>query len=211
MSIWTIVLAAGTGARFGGPKQFEVLGDRRLVDWTTATAREVSDGVVVVVPEGHDWQGDAVDAVVTGGADHGASVRAGLEALPESTSVVIVATAVHPLASARLFRAVAGAVDDGADAAVPAVESADALKRVDGSRIVGSVAKADIRIVQAPSAFRPSVLRDALAVGDAPEELELVERAGGCVAVVAGEATNIHIARPADMAVANAIVAAGLV
>jgi 2-C-methyl-D-erythritol 4-phosphate cytidylyltransferase len=50
MSVWTIVVAAGSGARFGGLKQFEKLGDGRVVDWSIATACGLSDGVVVVVP-----------------------------------------------------------------------------------------------------------------------------------------------------------------
>ena len=50
MSVWTIVVAAGSGTRFGGLKQFEPLGSRRVVDWSIGTAFWSSDGVVVVFP-----------------------------------------------------------------------------------------------------------------------------------------------------------------
>ena len=50
MSVWTIVVAAGSGARFGGLKQFEKLGSGRVVDWSIRTALRASDGVVVVLP-----------------------------------------------------------------------------------------------------------------------------------------------------------------
>jgi len=204
MSVWTVVLAAGSGTRFGGHKQFAMLGHQRLVDWPVATAGQVTDGVVVVLPPDVTWTGAAVAAAVTGGATHPASVAAGLAALPPDADIVVVATAVHPLASADLYRAVIAAVGRGADAAAPAVASADAIKRVAEDLVVASVDKSDLRIVQAPSAFRVTALRSALAAGNgAPEELELIERAGGTVVTVPGEATNIHVATPTDLTVAE--------
>ncbi len=50
MTIWAIVVAAGSGARFGGAKQFEELEGRRVVDRAVAACRSVADGVVLVVP-----------------------------------------------------------------------------------------------------------------------------------------------------------------
>ena len=208
MSAWTIVLAAGSGQRFGATKQFELLGDRSLVERTVATASTVSDAVVVVVPPGHRWRGTAVDAVVPGGATHGDSVRAGLAAVPTSVAISVVATASHPLASAALYAAVIDRVQAGADAAAPAISSADAIKRVRNGTVVESIDKTELRIVQAPSAFRADMLRRVLAdVGEAPEELELIERGGGVVATVPGEATNVHIATPADLEMARRLVA----
>jgi len=58
--VWVIVVAAGTGARFGGAKQFEQLSGRRVVDWAIAASRVVADGVVVVVPADH--VGDPIPA-----------------------------------------------------------------------------------------------------------------------------------------------------
>ena len=48
-TVWAVVLAAGTGTRFGSPKQYELLGDRRVLDWAVAAARTVAEGVVLVV------------------------------------------------------------------------------------------------------------------------------------------------------------------
>src|SRR5262249_5507301 len=58
MATWCIVVAAGSGSRFGGdvPKQYERLGERRVLDWSLATAGATCDGVVLVVPP------DRVDA-----------------------------------------------------------------------------------------------------------------------------------------------------
>ncbi|MFN5605435.1 MAG: NTP transferase domain-containing protein, partial [Actinomycetes bacterium] len=50
-SVWTVVVAGGSGRRFGSMKQYESLGDRRVVDHAVETARFVGDGVVLVLPE----------------------------------------------------------------------------------------------------------------------------------------------------------------
>ena len=47
-AIWTILVAAGEGSRFGGPKQLQPLGGRRVIDWALGTAAGASHGVVVV-------------------------------------------------------------------------------------------------------------------------------------------------------------------
>ena len=49
---WAVVVAGGTGTRFGAPKQFSDLGGRPLVAWSLETARQVCQGVVLVVPAG---------------------------------------------------------------------------------------------------------------------------------------------------------------
>ena len=46
--IWTVLVAAGEGRRFGGPKQLQPLGGRRVIDWALEPAASASDGVVVV-------------------------------------------------------------------------------------------------------------------------------------------------------------------
>ena len=49
MTVWIVVVAAGSGTRFGGPKQYELLGSSRVVDRSIATACRVADRVALVV------------------------------------------------------------------------------------------------------------------------------------------------------------------
>jgi 2-C-methyl-D-erythritol 4-phosphate cytidylyltransferase len=57
--------------------------------------------------------------------------------------------------------------------------------------------------VQTPQAFRADALRAAHAHGgSATDDAALVEQAGGRVVIVTGEATNIKITGPMDLAVA---------
>ena len=114
-SVWAVVVAAGTGTRFGSPKQYELLGDRRVLDWAVAAARSVADGIVLVVaPDRAGESEPGVDAVVAGAATRSGSVRAGLAAVPGEVEIVVVHDAARPLASPLLFAAVVAAVENGA-------------------------------------------------------------------------------------------------
>lgn len=207
VSVWTIVVAAGSGSRFGRAKQYERLGDRRVLDWALATARTVSEGVVLVVaPDSARRREPGVDAVVPGGATRSASVRAGLAAVPRDAEVVVVHDAARPLAPVSLFESVVAAVRAGADAAIPGVAVASTVKRVAGERVVETVDRADLVEVQTPQAFAAAALRHAHAgEPDATDDAALVEAAGGTVAVVEGEPRNIKVTHPHDLTVARAL------
>jgi 2-C-methyl-D-erythritol 4-phosphate cytidylyltransferase / 2-C-methyl-D-erythritol 2,4-cyclodiphosphate synthase len=202
VSTWGIVVAAGRGARFGGAKQYERLGDRRIVDWSLAAARRACDGVVLVVAAERvaDAEPDA-DLVVAGGETRSESVRAGLHAVPGDADVVVVHDAARPLASDALFTAVLDAVRAGADGAVPCLPVIDTVKRLDGGRVVGTEDRSTLGLVQTPQAFRAATLRAAHATGaDATDDAALVEAAGGTVVAVAGEAANAKITSTDDLA-----------
>src|SRR3954452_3081316 len=111
--VWALIVAAGWGERFGGPKQFSDLGGARLVDHAVATAAEACDAVVLVVPDADDWEGAEVDALATGGTTRAESVRAGLAVVPTGAEIVVVHDAARPLANVELFDAVIDAVRGG--------------------------------------------------------------------------------------------------
>jgi len=208
---WAIVVAGGSGARFGAAKQFSVLGGRRIVDWAVLAASQACEGVVLVLPE--DQVGRAAldaqpDVVVAGGMTRSASVRAGLAQVPAHADAVVVHDAARPLAHPGLFDAVLAALADGADGAVAAVPLADTLKRVaaDG-RVVETVDRTGLWAVQTPQAFRADVLRAAHAGNpEATDDAGLVEAAGGRVVVVPGDRRNLKVTDPADLDLLEALV-----
>lgn len=205
-----IVVAAGSGARFGAPKQFLPLRGARVADHAVGAAAAACDEVIVVLPAEHEWEGPPVMATVVGGATRAESVRAGLAAVPDDAEVVVVHDAARPLASARLFADVVAAVDAGADAAVPGIPVADTVKRVDGDRVVETVARDSLVLVQTPQAFRADALRAAHAVGaEATDDAGLVEAAGGKVVVVAGDPRNLKITTALDLELAAAMLGGG--
>jgi 2-C-methyl-D-erythritol 4-phosphate cytidylyltransferase len=206
VSTWGVVVAGGTGTRFGTAKQFESIAGTRLVDRAVETTAAACDEVVVVVPDAFRWDGPPVAAAVVGGATRSASVRAGLAAVAPSATIVVVHDAARPLASPALFDAVIGAVRRGADAAVPAVPVPDTVKRVDGDEVVETVARDELVVVQTPQAFRADALRAAHTGGaDATDDAALIEAADGRVVIVPGERANLKVTTPADLVMAAAI------
>ena len=194
--VWVIVVAGGGGTRFGAAKQYAEVAGRRVLDWSVAAARAVGDGVVAVVPQSDVTAPvPGADSVVAGGASRAQSVRHGLDVVPDEAAVILVHDAARPAASAALFRRVVEAVAAGADGAVPGIAVTDTLRRREG----GAVDREELVAVQTPQGFRAEALRAAHARGgDATDDATLVERAGGTIVVVEGEATNIKLTHPHD-------------
>lgn len=195
--IWTIVVAAGAGSRFGGPKQFETLGDRRVMDWAVESARESSDGVVVVLPA----EVAAREGGVAGGGTRSESVRRGLATVPKNATIICVHDAARPFANEDDFRRVIEAVASGADGAVPAIPVADTIKMVDDTgQVTRTPPRGSLRAVQTPQAFRAEILRRAHAArGEGTDDASLVEAEGGKVVVVDGEVLNRKITTRDDL------------
>ncbi len=201
MSTWAIVVAGGRGARFGEPKQYQRLGDRRVLDWSLHAARERSDGVVLVVPADRAPDHERLaTAVVAGGETRSASVRAGLAAVPPDAEVIVVHDAARPVPVPDVWDRVLAAIAAGADAAVPAIPVSDTLREVGG----GTVERARFVAVQTPQAFRAAALRTAHADGpEGTDDASLVEATGGRVVVVDGDPANIKITTPVDLSLAE--------
>ena len=123
-----VVLAAGEGARFGGPKQLAPLRGRPLLEHVVATMVAACDRVVVVfgaraeqVRAGVDLHG--AEAVVCADWREGpyASLLCGLDVLGDVPDAVVVALGDQPLLTAERIDAVlavgapiARALDGGA-------------------------------------------------------------------------------------------------
>ena len=212
MEAWAVVVAAGSGTRFGAPKQFADLCGRSVLEWSLDTARRACTGVVLVLPPeqatGPDpaWQ---ADAVVAGGATRSASVRAGLEAVPGDATVVAVHDAARPLAPLGLWRDVIGAVEAGADAAIPATPVTDTVKEVrDGGHLL-TLDRSRLVAVQTPQAFRAALIKELHRTGgEATDDAALVEAAGGKVELVPAQAHNLKITSPVDLVIAAALLGA---
>ena len=200
--VWTIVVAAGRGSRYGGPKQYDRLGDGRVLDAALSSARVVGEGVVLVVaPERAGDPEPGATVVVVGGETRSASVRRGLAAVPAVAEVIVIHDAARPYAEPALFQAVVAAVRAGADGAVPGLPVVDTVKQVapDGT-VLATLDRSSLVTVQTPQAFRAAALRAAHAAGgEATDDAALVERAGGRVVVVPGHADNRKITVAGDL------------
>jgi 2-C-methyl-D-erythritol 4-phosphate cytidylyltransferase len=206
--VWAVVVAGGSGQRFGQLKQFASLAGRPVVEWAVAACRPSSSGVVLVVPPGTgDGDRHGADRVVEGGTTRAESVSRGLAAVPAEAEVIVVHDAARPLAAEALFRAVIDAVAAlGADGAIPGLPVSDTIKVVDGtSTVTATLDRATLVAVQTPQAFSAAVLRRAHARGGsaATDDAALVEALGATVRVVPGDPQNLKITTPADLGLAE--------
>lgn len=192
------------------PKQFMLLGGEPVVARTINTFAEALPGaeIVVVLPEEHIamWKNlaarfdVAVHKCVAGGAERFHSVKAGIAALSDDVTSIMVHDGVRALITKKLIIRTALTVEDN-DAVVPVVDVADSYRRVtdSGSEIVP---RSTLRIVQTPQTFKASVLRSAYdqefdtAFTD---DASVVERMGVAITLVDGERTNLKLTTPEDM------------
>jgi 2-C-methyl-D-erythritol 4-phosphate cytidylyltransferase len=215
--VWSVVVAGGSGSRFGRLKQYSLLAGRPILEHAVHACRPWSRGVVLVVPDDDDGDGDrdssshGADAVVTGGATRADSVRCGMAAVPADATVIVVHDAARPLASPRLFDSVIRAVTEGgADGAVPGLTPSDTIKVVDDAgQVTSTLDRRTLMAVQTPQAFRAEVLRRAHEQGQhgATDDAVLVEALGARVRVVPGEPGNLKITTPEDLLTAERLLA----
>ena len=216
MSFTAIVVAAGSGSRAGGPKQWTALGGKPVVRWPVEALLEAGAAeVVVVIPAGAETRADEALAglsgwrAVTGGAERADSVRAGL-GQADAALPVLIHDAARPLLSIRVIGELLGALET-AEAAAPALAVADTLKAAEDGRVARTVSRAGLWRVQTPQAFAPGVLQRAYEAwrGDESptDDLAVVEAAGGVVRLTPGDPRLMKLPYPEAFAMAEALVA----
>ena len=232
-TLGAIIVAAGRGERLGQdtPKAFVTLHGRTLLEFSVATITALPHAghLVVVVPE--DRAAEALTlvrdvlpptsawevSVTPGGRERHESVRFGLNALPATVDTVLVHDAARPFATVELCERVLAEVRRTHDSVIPAIPVVDTLKRVDDSGIVHeTVDRSVVRAVQTPQGFKREALAAAHATlqlqeGSQPtptDDAEVMQRAGGTVRIVSGEAAAHKLTTPADFAVLDSIFAA---
>ncbi len=225
MRIDAIVLAAGSGERFGGPtpKAFLELGGIPILARAVAgVAAAGVDRLVVVAPPRSVPAAEAairdhapeVTTVVPGGATRVESCRLGLAALDgDDRDIVVVHDAARPLATIELFRRVVAAVAEGADAATATIGSTDTVAILEGDRVTAIPERTTIARVQTPQAFRREVLRRAHAAAAAAGDTTPTDDCGlvlryapeSTVRAVEGDERNVKITRPADLDAARGL------
>lgn len=218
-----VIPAGGSGSRFGGelPKQFLPLGGISILRRSTLAAAASPEIGAIVIAAPADAVARArsevagiekVIAVVAGGATRVESVGNALAALGVEPEVILVHDAARPLARAALFsEAIASA--RAAGGAIVAVRVDDTVKRVSADGVVReTVPREALWRIQTPQAFRTELLRRAHAEArkqgwDATDDAALVERVGGEVRVVEGDAMNFKITTREDLALAERLLA----
>ncbi len=165
MKIAQILVAAGSGARFGGekPKQYHDLKGRPLILQTLEPFCDPSLGIshhVIVAAKNDPFIADAIreanvePMIVTGGTTRSASVRAGLMALSDiEPDIVLIHDAARPLVGLNLIQSVIDGLKSH-QAVAPVLPIVDAVKSYERRTIGGDIDRSALRRVQTPQGFR---------------------------------------------------------
>jgi CTP:molybdopterin cytidylyltransferase MocA len=109
MSVAAVVLAAGAGRRFGGPKGEALLGASRFVDLVVHSALGAGlDPIVVVVQPGVAGFAESIRVVENGesGVGLSRSLQLGLQAVPERCAAAVILLGDQPTLPVASVRAV---------------------------------------------------------------------------------------------------------
>ncbi|PVE60081.1 bifunctional 2-C-methyl-D-erythritol 4-phosphate cytidylyltransferase/2-C-methyl-D-erythritol 2,4-cyclodiphosphate synthase [Arthrobacter sp. TPD3018] len=205
-----LIVAAGSGSRAGGaiPKQYARVGGKALLAhaYDAFANHPAVDEVVVVIAAGAGPLAAAALGpvrMIVGGATRRESVARGLAVIEADR--VLVHDAARPFVPARVIDRILAALDTH-EGAIPGLAVADTLVR---DSLV--VPRDGLFRVQTPQGFRLPALRDAHAGWPAGEEAtddaQMVQRLGGSVALVQGDAMLDKVTHPQDFAAAEAKIA----
>lgn len=159
MKIDCILLAAGSGKRFGGKKQFLYLKGKRVIDYSLEVigkVREIDRVFVVLSKEDMDIELKADKPIikVEGGKERQDSVFHALKAIDES-DIVVIHDSARPFVDVSMFEeAIANVKEGGCDGSITAYKAVDTIKKVADGIVVETLNRDEIYIVQTPQAFK---------------------------------------------------------
>jgi 2-C-methyl-D-erythritol 4-phosphate cytidylyltransferase len=227
-----VVLAAGSGSRFGGsrPKQLEKLGGRSILEHSVvAFDRSPSiDEVIVVVPRDRvvTTADDLISyrkmsAVIAGGTARTDSTLAAIGAIAAAGITeckVLFHDAARPLVSQDAIARCAAALDSQQAAAV-VVPSSDTIVEVADGKLRRVLPRSELARAQTPQGFLFSVISLAYELAAADPGFAQLAATDDCgvvlrylpdvqIQAVPGSDRNIKITYPADLAIAEVLLSA---
>jgi 2-C-methyl-D-erythritol 4-phosphate cytidylyltransferase/2-C-methyl-D-erythritol 2,4-cyclodiphosphate synthase len=220
-SVYTLVVAAGQGSRFGGPrpKQYLPLGGATILRHAVAALsehRRIARVLVAIRPEDRalfdsSVAGLAVMPPVAGGPTRQDSVRLGLEALAAyCPQRVLIHDGARPFPDQQLVDRVLDGLDK-AVAAIPCLPLRDTIKRAEGGMICETIDRSALWRAQTPQGFHFDAILAAhrAAIGrELTDDAAVAEAAGLVPLIVDGSEDNLKVTTAEDLAAAERLLAA---
>lgn len=208
--VWAVIVAAGSGTRFGRNKLLEKLGGLPIWRWSFEAFQEHPrvEGVIFVASE---TVADEIRLelgsgakIVSGGEMRWQSALNGVAAVPDPEAVVLVHDAARPLLTQEVISRVIDAIGPGicSGACIPVVDTIRLLT-AEG----GALDRSQLVAMQTPQGAIWSELKSALEkFGEGTtDELSACERAGMKVRLVNGSEELFKVTFASDLLRAQAI------
>lgn len=220
--VYGILVAGGQGTRLGEKKQYRLLAGKPM--WARSLEALLLGGfekvwLVVPLSDVGELHKDINDSrwtdrvtVVAGGVTRFESVKAGLQAVFQSSETAPTWIGVHdaarPFVSPADIRTVLDAAR-GSGAAILAEPCPDTVKRTIGHRIDATVPRANLWLAQTPQVFRADWMKAAywtnLSLNEITDDASVMEQVGHAVTVVAATGENRKITTRSDLEYADCL------
>jgi 2-C-methyl-D-erythritol 4-phosphate cytidylyltransferase len=217
-----ILVAGGKGMRMGTslPKQYLPLAGKPVLMHTLEKffSADPSLHLILVLPkDDFDYWRTLCEQhhfalpheLISGGESRFQSVKNGLTALPFTEGLVAIHDGVRPFVTEQVIQS---SFDQAAKSgsAIPVVSLKDSLRKVDGGESTFQE-RANFRLVQTPQTFQVAQLMQAFSVeelGIFTDDATVYEHQGWAVTLIEGNAENIKLTTPEDLAFAEFLMAA---
>ncbi|MCD7748425.1 MAG: 2-C-methyl-D-erythritol 4-phosphate cytidylyltransferase [Oscillospiraceae bacterium] len=217
-----VIVAGGSGVRFGGDKMTAVLAGIPVLAHTLLAFQrsEMIDEIVVVSRRDriqavydlcHEYNITKAARVVAGGDTRAASCYAGVTAVSDRAELIAIHDGARPLVTEKVIEDAMWLAHKHT-AAVPAVPMRDTIKQAEDGVVVATPPRSQLFAVQTPQCFQADIIRAALANAvqnqlDVTDDSMAVEAIGGKIFLSLGSEENIKITTPLDLALAEAMIA----
>lgn len=216
-----VIVAAGSGSRAGPgqAKQWRPIAGKPALRWSVEAflAAGAADIVIVTTEDGEMALPKVLSGLsrwraARGGATRARSVQSGLAALAHrpDEEPVLIHDAARPFLTGATIAGVLKALET-ADAALPALPVADTLKRAEPGQNPTTTSREHLWRAQTPQAARRKALLAAYAAygeGEPTDDAQVMEAAGGRVAIAPGDPLLIKLTYPEDFAMAERLAGA---
>ena len=222
MNVSAIIMAAGSGSRFGEKKQFKLLKGIALYFYSLNKFLlcENINEIILVVPESRlaEIKKEIANIkktkkvfVISGGYRRQDSVKNGLLSVSNKSQLVCIHDGARPFVSEKLIKQsiIACSKNDGAIVANP---NFDTLKTCERGYVKKTIDRNNVWMAQTPQVFWKIKLLHAIAISEkknmeVTDESSMMESLGYKVSVVRGDYNNFKITSREDWERAANIIA----
>ena len=213
-----IILAAGSGSRFGEKKQFKKLNGKPVWFYSINTfiQSESVDELILVIPN------DSLETLkqsqvftslnktnniklVSGGESRKDSVFNGLKVVKKAIDIVCIHDAARPFIKASYIKHSVEACSEF-DGAIIAIPSVDTVKKVDKQIIKNTIDRESLWMAQTPQTFKKDKLLYAIKNSshlNITDESMLMEEANFKIKLIEGDQSNFKITNAIDWELAK--------